>query len=109
VNQSLFFAGVLGFSGPAQVQTKATAGWGPAREGNPLPIVVYTGQGQGNCDINEDTLTAGTDCYLWYDNDRFNQSAFGYLNLCTADDKCSQGWDVAADAGCPSVGASLRR
>jgi Flp pilus assembly protein TadG len=109
VNQSLFFAGVLGFSGPAQVQTQATAGWGPAREGNPLPIVVYTGQGQGNCDINEDTLTPGTDCYLWYDNDRFNQSAFGYLNLCTADDNCSQGWDVAGDAGCPNVGASLRR
>ena len=109
VDQDLFFAGVLGFGGPADVRTEATAGWGPARKGNPQPIVVYTGQGQGNCDIDEQTLTAGMDCYLWYDNDRFNQSAFGYLNLCTVDDSCQQGWDVSPGANCPSVGASLRR
>lgn len=105
--QDLFFAGVLGFSGPANVQTAATAGWGPARAANPLPIVVYTGQDQGNCDI-EEGMVPGTPCYLWYDNDLFANSAFGFLNLCTASDPCQQGWDVDPGAQCPNVGSSMR-
>jgi Putative Flp pilus-assembly TadE/G-like len=109
MNQNLFFAGVLGISGPASVRTAATAGWGPAGGANPLPIVVYTGQSQGNCDIEEGT-PAGVDCYLWYDNDMFNQSSFGFLNLCTATDPCpSEGWDVDAAASCPSPGTDLIR
>ncbi|HET9671398.1 MAG TPA: hypothetical protein VFQ40_00945, partial [Actinomycetota bacterium] len=106
-NQNLFFAGVLGFDGPATVRTRATAGWGPTGAANPLPIVVYTGQEQGNCDIEEGT-PQGTSCYLWYDNDLFSNSAFGFLNLCTATDPCQQGWDVGAGDQCPNVGASLR-
>lgn len=106
-SQDLFFAGVLGANGPATVRTRATAGWGPAGGANPLPIVVYVGNDQGNCDIQEG-IGAGVECYLWYDNDLFNNSAFGFLNLCTADDLCQQGWDVPADASCPNVGASLR-
>jgi hypothetical protein len=107
MSQDLFFAGVLGFNGPAQVTTEATAGWGPARAGNPVPIVVYTGQDQGNCNIDEH-LPEGIPCYLWYDNDLFANSAFGFLNLCTATDSCQQGWDVDRAAGCPNVGSSLR-
>lgn len=106
-NQDLFFAGVLGFDGPATVRTRATAGWGPTGRANPLPIVVYTGQEQGNCQIEEGT-PAGTKCYLWYDNDLFNNSSFGFLNLCTATDQCSQGWDVDAGDNCPNAGANLR-
>jgi hypothetical protein len=106
-NQDLFFAGVLGFDGSATVKTQATAGWGPTGAANPLPIVVYTGQEQGNCDIQPGT-PPGTSCYLWYDNDLFNNSAFGFLNLCTANDPCQQGWDVSAGANCPNVGSSLR-
>ncbi len=107
MSQDLFFAGVLGFGGPAAIQTDATAGWGPAGAANPLPIVVYTGDDQGNCDI-EEGIVAGEECYLWYDNDLFNNSAFGFLNLCTVDDPCQQGWDVPASGSCPNVGASLR-
>jgi hypothetical protein len=107
MQQGLFFAGVLGFDGPAAVRTQATAGWGPAGAANPLPIVVYTGQEQGNCDIQEGT-PAGMSCYMWYDNDLFNNSAFGFLNLCTATDPCQQGWDVEQTDNCPSVGASQR-
>jgi hypothetical protein len=107
MQQGLFFAGVLGFDGPAAVRTQATAGWGPAGGANPLPIVVYVGNDQGNCDIQEGT-PAGVDCYLWYDNDLFENSAFGFLNLCTATDPCTHGWDVAAGANCPNVGSSLR-
>jgi hypothetical protein len=107
MNQELFFAGVLGFSGPASVRTAATAGWGPAGSANPLPIVVYTGSDQGNCDIEEGTLP-GQQCHLWYDNDLFDNSAFGFLNLCTENDSCSQGWDVGSGDSCPSVGTSLR-
>jgi Flp pilus assembly protein TadG len=112
MSQDLFFAGVLGFDGPAAVRTAATAGWGPVSEGNPLPIVVYTGNDQGNCDIEESTFPEGPlpgeQCYLWYDNDLFENSAFGFLNLCTATDRCTQGWDVAGSASCPNVGSSLR-
>ena len=105
--QGLFFAGVLGADGSAAVNTEATAGWGPTGSANPLPIVVYTGQSQGNCDIQEG-IGVGVSCYLWYDNDMFNQSSFGFLNLCTVNDSCTQGWDVSAGAQCPNVGASLR-
>ena len=105
--QNLFFAGVLGVDGPAAVRTRATAGWGPAGEANPLPIVVYVGNDQGNCDIQEG-LPAGVSCYLWYDNDLFENSAFGFLNLCTDEDPCQQGWDVDPGASCPNVGSSLR-
>jgi hypothetical protein len=107
MQQGLFFAGVLGFDGPAAVRTQATAGWGPTGGANPLPIVVYVGNDQGNCDIQEDT-PAGVECYLWYDNDLFENSAFGFLNLCTATDSCQHGWDVEASANCPNVGSSLR-
>jgi hypothetical protein len=107
MNQNLFFAGVLGFDGPAAVRTDATAGWGPAGGANPLPIVVYTGNSQGNCDIQEG-IGPDVQCYLWYDNDMFNGSSFGFLNLCTGSDPCTQGWDVDAGDNCPNVGASLR-
>ncbi len=107
MNQNLFFAGVLGISGPASVRTAATAGWGPAGGANPLPIVVYTGNDQGSCDIQEDT-PPDVDCYLWFDNDLFSGSSFGFLNLCTETDPCTRGWDVNAGDSCPNVGASLR-
>lgn len=107
MEQGLFFAGVLGFDGPAQVRTEATAGWGPTGSANPLPIVVYTGSDQGDCDI-EEGIGEGVSCYLWYDNDLFDNSAFGFLNLCTANDSCQQGWDVSGGASCPNVGSSLR-
>ena len=98
-NQNLFFAGVLGFDGPATVRTRATAGWGPTGGGNPIPIVVYEGLSQGGCNIVEG-LPPDESCYLWYDNGLFGDSAFGFLNLCTENDPCRHGWDVAGDASC---------
>jgi hypothetical protein len=108
IPQELFFAGVLGFEGPATVRTRATAGWGPAGGANPLPIVVYTGSDQGNCDIKEG-IGEDVECFLWYDNDLFQNSAFGFLNLCTVTDPCQHGWDVDPGANCPNVGASDRK
>lgn len=109
MNQGLFFAGVLGFDGPAAVRTEATAGWGPAGGANPLPIVVYTGSDQGNCDIQEG-IGPGVDCYLWYDNDEFGGSSFGFLNLCTEADAgkglCNSnkvGWDIGGSTQCPDA------
>jgi len=101
MQQGLFFAGVLGFDGPAAVRTRATAGWGPAGGASPLPIAVYVGDDQGNCDIQEG-IGEGVDCNLWYDNDTLDGSTFGFLNLCTATDPCNQGWDVGAADSCPS-------
>ena len=108
MEQGLFFAGVLGFRRPGAVRTEATAGWGPTGSANPLPIVVYTGQDQGNCDIQEG-IGPGVSCYLWYDNDLFDNSAFGFLNLCTATDSCQQGWDVSGGGFCPNVGVEPAR
>jgi Flp pilus assembly protein TadG len=103
--QHLFFAPVLGFSNQNGVTTKAYAIWGPAGSGNPVPIVVYTSAFQGSCDVSAD-LPAGTPCYMWYDNDRFTNSAFGFLNLNASDPQ--KGWDVLPADQCPNVGASTR-
>lgn len=110
MDQSLFFAGVLGFNGPAQIATVATAGWGPTGAGHPIPIVVYEGNSQGGCDVQEGFKPDPDEppCYMWYDNDQFENSAFGFLNLCTASDPCQQGWDVGRYDTCPNVGASDR-
>ena len=43
---------------------------------------------------------------MWFDNDRFTNSAFGFLNLNVTDPQ--KGWDVPADAQCPNVGSSTR-
>ncbi len=96
VPQQLWFAGVLGFGNSATVTTAATAAWGPAGGGNPLPIVLNLATFQGNCDIPN--VTKGTKCYLWYDNDRFNGSAFGFMNL-------SQ-WGVNPGDNCQAAGSS---
>jgi Flp pilus assembly protein TadG len=104
-NQHLFFAPVLGFPNQNGVTTKAYAIWGPPGSANPVPIVVYTSAFQGSCDISAN-LPPGTECFMWYDNDRFTNSAFGFLNLNLEDPQ--KGWDVAPDAQCPNVGASTR-
>jgi hypothetical protein len=111
IPQELFFAGVLGFDGPATVRTKATAGWGPTGSAYPIPIVVYTGTVQGGCRI-EENLPPDQPCYLWYDNNPevFGGSAFGFLNLCSEGDPCSKvGWNVDGGARCPNVGTSELR
>jgi Flp pilus assembly protein TadG len=87
-----FFAGVLGKSTNRTVTTTATAAWGPTGADNPVPIVLYTSALQGNCDIPD--VAEGTECYMWYDNDGFNGSAFGFLSL------SPEGWDVAQGANC---------
>src|SRR6476660_4787028 len=104
--QHLFFAPVLGFSNQNGVTTKAYAIWGPAGAANPVPIVIYTTTFQGQCDVSAD-LPPGTPCYMWFDNDRFSNSAFGFLNLNTTDPQ--KGWDVLADDQCPNVGSSTRQ
>jgi hypothetical protein len=109
IPQELFFAGVLGFDGPATVRTRATAGWGPPGAASPIPIVVYTSAFQGDCDIQTGNPEPGTQCYLWYDNDRFSQSAFGFLNLCPEGAPCRHGWDVSPGANCSNSGAAQRR
>jgi Flp pilus assembly protein TadG len=97
--QNLFFAQVLGISGSKPVRAVATAGWGPTGAGNPMPIVLNLATFQGNCDIPNIPVTDPPQtCYLWYDNDRFNGSAFGFMNL--------DAWNVDANASCPASGAS---
>lgn len=102
----LWFAGVFGKSS-FTVRTKATAEWGHAGSGWPVPfIVTLSNSGNVYCknengdpvDIS-DTTALGTVCAVWFDNSSsggyfsgFGESVFGSLNL----DK----WDVADDFNC---------
>lgn len=83
VPQDLFFAGVLGFDGPATVRTQATAGWGPPGSIGPVPIVLHIGgsQTQNSCEIPP--ADGQETCFLWYDNglETFGSSNFGFLDL----------------------------
>ena len=103
--QHLFFAPVLGFSNQNGVTTKAYAIWAPPGAANPLPIVIYTSSFQGSCDVSAN-LPPGTPCYMWFDNDRFTNSAFGFLNLNPTDPQ--KGWNVLKADQCPNVGSSTR-
>ncbi len=103
--QDLWFAGVLGFGPTSNVTTDATAEWGPTSGDNPLPIVLNVGTFQGACriptqDATGGPLDIGDTCYFWYDNDRFNGSNFGFMNL--------NQWDVAAGDNCSNAGSSDR-
>ena len=94
--QQLFFAPVLGFGSSDDVSAEATAGWGGAGAANPLPIVLNLATFQGDCDIPD--VAKGTICHLWYDNDRFDGSNFGFMNL--------EQWNVGAGDHCSSSGSS---
>jgi len=98
--QSLFFAPALGLGNERDVRTGATASWGPAGgASNPIPVVLNLAAFQGNCDIPLPDSAIGQRCYLWYDNDRFGGSNFGFLDL-------SQ-WNVdPATTSCNSAGGS---
>lgn len=99
IQQALFFAQVLGFGNSATVGGTATAAWGPTGGGNPVPIVLNQATFQGNCDLPLPDSQKGTQCYLWYDNDRFIGSNFGFLSL--------DQWNVdPATTNCNSGGGS---
>jgi Flp pilus assembly protein TadG len=91
VPQSLFFAGVLGASGSADVRTAATAAWAPASAaGGIMPIVLYSSNLQGNCDLDIDNLRelpdmppGGPECHFWFDKDILEGASWGFLNLNT--------------------------
>jgi Flp pilus assembly protein TadG len=103
---ALWFGGIFG-SGPVNITTKATAEWGPASSGWPVPFIVtlddagnvFCKDSSGNpVEINDQT-PKGTVCAIWFDNSSsgglfggFGQSVFGSLNL--------NKWDVAPTDSC---------
>jgi len=103
---ALWFGGIFG-SGPVNITTKATAEWGPAGSGWPVPFIVtlddagnvFCKDSNGNpVEINDQT-PKGTVCSVWFDNSStggqflgFGGSVFGSLNL--------NMWDVPEDANC---------
>jgi Flp pilus assembly protein TadG len=108
--QNFSFAGIFG-SSSGEVPARATAEWGGAAGGRPVPFVLSlsTSGGQTNvfCQdaagnpvvVNED-VPLGTQCFAWYANgsgsggsfEGFGGSVFGSLNL----DK----WGVDASFSC---------
>ena len=86
-----YIAPVLGFDS-ITVEASATAIWGPAGSARPVPFVAEEGIFQGPCDIPR--VARGTLCPLWFDNDDFEGSTFGVLNL--------NMWDVDPGANCAS-------
>jgi hypothetical protein len=94
-----FFAQVLGFGSTSNVSATATAVWGSANGANtPLPVVLNLGTLQGRCPIPLPDSQIGTTCYLWYDNDRFSPSNFGFMSL-------SQ-WNVIPSFSCDHAGGA---
>jgi len=105
---ALWFGGIFG-NGPVNITTQATAEWGPAGSGWPVPFIVtldssgnvFCKDGNGNpVEINDQT-PKGTVCSVWFDNSSsggqfggFGGSIFGSLNL--------NKWNVAPTTNCQS-------
>jgi Flp pilus assembly protein TadG len=83
-------APILGFEG-TDVVASATAIWQPTGVKNPVPFVAAEGTFASDCPIGPD-LPVGTPCYLWFDNDDFEGSTFGTLNL--------NAWNVSETEDC---------
>ncbi len=77
--------------GTTDVVASATAIWQPTGVRNPVPFVAAEGTFASDCPIGAD-LPVGTPCYLWFDNDDFEGSTFGTLNL--------NAWDVSETEDC---------
>lgn len=84
-----YVAPILGFDG-VTITAEATAIWGPAGRTRPVPFVAEQGAFQGPCNIPN--VPEGTLCPLWFDNNDFEASTFGTLNL--------KMWDVDENANC---------
>jgi Flp pilus assembly protein TadG len=96
-SQELFFGPVLGLGNSRPVTATATVVWGPLGSSpNPVPLVLNLSTFQGDCDIPN--VAVGQTCYLWYDNDDFNGSSFGFLAL--------DQWDMQPTDSCNSAGSS---
>jgi Flp pilus assembly protein TadG len=97
--QPFYFAPALGFGSSGTVNATATAVWGPAGgAGAPMPVVLNLGTLQGPCPIPLPDSQIGAVCYLWYDNNRFTPSNFGFMSL-------SQ-WNVTSSFGCDHAGGA---
>jgi len=91
----LFFAGVLGYEDGSRVATEATAHWGPTGTASPIPLVIYEGAIQGECEVP--FVVPGVTCYIWEDNDITGGGDFGFLDV-------EDGWNVSKNDGCPNAG-----
>jgi Flp pilus assembly protein TadG len=81
--QSLYFAPVLGFHSTSDVTTQATASWGGAGGGSPVPLVfsnLESTDAYNKCKIPDQSFK-GQICYVWYSNHHLTGSSFGYLNF----------------------------
>ncbi len=101
--QSLFFAPVLGFGNSTEVAGTATAHWGPAEGGNPLPVeldplitnmCVYQGGDPDNAYNAPGVCPEG----YWFNNGDLTQSGWGLMNLSS--------WDVGKYDSCTNSGGA---
>jgi hypothetical protein len=101
--QDLFFAPVLGFGDETNVTATATAIWGQAGEGNPVPIeldplltadCVFEDEANGIFKPPGPCPTG-----YWFNNQDLTNSSWGLMNLET--------WSATPNGSCPAGGASL--
>lgn len=91
VDQHTFFTAILGLPDDYSVPARATAIWGQAGIGNPLPIMVSEAWYDFACPLEDQPVGTTITC-LW-DDDTENTNAFwGGLDL--------DEWDVPADYDC---------
>jgi hypothetical protein len=96
--RTLTFAPVLGLPKTADVSAAATALWGPAGNGNAVPIMARAGWIK-DCGIPE--MPIGEECNLWFNNDDLGNSQSGWMNL--------DEWNVLPTAHCPNPGGANNR
>jgi hypothetical protein len=101
--QGLFFAPVLGFADSTPVNATATAQWGPAQGGSPMPIQLDP-QLTADC-VFEDPNDRGTfkppgpcPTGYWYNNQDLTNSGWGLMNLGT--------WSATPNSNCSNAGAN---
>jgi putative Flp pilus-assembly TadE/G-like protein len=99
--QELFFAPIVGLPKTASVASQATAIWGPAASGKPVPIMVRSAW-IGQCGLPG--APVDTPCNFWLDNqpNELGDAQWAWMNL--------DQWDVATSAHCGNPGTSdIRR
>lgn len=116
--QSLFFAPVLGLSDHVTAHGTATAIWGPAGGGHPIPVTIRADwlearTNNGECDARVPNVGTGTGCAFWLQSGQTGDGEhqggngqWGWISLTPCPgNRC--GWDTgSARYKCPSISSS---
>jgi hypothetical protein len=96
-DQDSIFAPTIGGNATGRVGWEASAAWGVARSGNPVPFELDA-PALSPCLIEVPEGEPETECAFWFNNESTPASTWDFMNL--------NEWDVAPDSTCSNVGTS---